>query len=207
MKRLLVMLILCLSVIGCNVQNEHINPQEYSKIKEQVPQLLIKEINKNDNRPEEIRVIPDSVKVHDILQMADKTYVFGIYKFYNVDTTNNAAYSFSSEPNSNNIFYALFFRVVEREGSNTYKLLGGATCEGDYDPKAPFLIGGSENIIWGINQTKFLETIKITYSDNKTIDYNVYNKKYFVLYREDDPDKKIEKVLYYDNNNHIIGQQ
>lgn len=209
MKNLLLVFVLGIIVAGCSFQNEQINPKEYSIVMVKVPPILVKEINQDDNRPERIQVISNSIKIHDIVNLGKDTYVFGIYKFNIIGSRGNKTINRnSSNSHKNNIFYGLFFRIIKKDNSTSgYKLLGGANTEGDYDPTSPFISGGSENVIWGIKQTDILENVRVTYSDQRTIDYSVKDKDHFVLYRTDNPDTKIIKVLYYDKNNRLIDQQ
>lgn len=114
-------------VSGCGVPQKTIDSKEFSNIYKIAPDLVKHEFESDDVSPEIMRIIPGTVKIHEILNIDNETYLMASLRYKVTGTRNDKALTGEDlEFMKRQTYEYTFLRIIQRSQSpGSYKLLGG----------------------------------------------------------------------------------
>ncbi|MTI47682.1 hypothetical protein [Sporosalibacterium faouarense] len=169
---------------------------------------VAKDLIIDDFKPEfadmETKLIPESVKIHEIMDLDDYVYMLYSYNYKVVDVKNESNTENEDFMKSKD-YYLMQLRVIQKDNSSPlgYKLMGGGGGGGTVQD-SPFTASGSGNKVYGLINNNKVAKIAAEYKDGRVITQNVENKDYFFIYRYDKEDVSFPSFKAYDKNGVLV---
>ncbi len=185
-------ILILLNATGCTKKIDLY--EEYNMIEKVAEALIIDDFDK-DFMEEKRELIEDSIKIHEITEIDTEIYLLYSYRYKITQSVDKLV---------NDEFYFMGLNVIHRNNTPLgYKLMGGGGGGGDIQ-STPITMYATGNKMYGLIQNREAAKLIIEFNDGEVISYDVNEKDYYLIIREDSENAFSKKVYVLDKNENVI---